>query len=175
MSIPQFLFDTQQAPTLFFSIPQAFIDFLTKCLTPNLGLRSLPKDLVDHPLIKDAILYTPYLPIIATCFETTKNRTANLDISKFTHDLTDLENYNGEVETFGSLLQERNIHEVFYLWSLAGGDLMHELEKNGLVQSKAPICSLPQVTTKNKERFGQEKEILMLYSGMYYSFEIKYE
>ena len=165
MTIPQFLFDTQQAATLFFSIPQVLIDFLITCLEPDPNLRTDPKELLEHPFIKDTITPSPRLPIIPTCFESTKNRTDKLDISVFTHMLTDTHNDNGEIEQFSALLKERDIHEVFFLWSLAGGDLMHELEKNGQVQSKAPICSLPQVMTKNKENFGQDKEILMLYSG----------
>lgn len=165
MTIPQFLFDTQQAPTLFFSMPQEITDFLMKCLNTDPSLRPSPKELLEHPFIKDTITPSPNLPLIPTCFESTQNRTEKLDISIFTQMLTDTQGQNSEVETFQSLLAERDIHEVFYLWSLAGGDLLHELEKNGQVQSKAPICSLPQVVTKNKENFGTEKEILTLYSG----------
>ena len=165
MTIPQFLFDTQQAPTLFFSMPQGISDFLTKCLNTDASLRPTPKELLDHPFIKDTITLSPSLPLIPTCFESTQNRTEKLDISIFTQMLTDMHGQNAEVESFQSLLAERDIHEVFFLWSLAGGDLLHELEKNGQVQSKAPICSLPQVITKSKEHFGKEKEILTLYSG----------
>ena len=165
MMIPQFLFDTQQAATLFFSIPEVLIDFLVKCLEPDASLRADPKELLEHAFVKDTIIPSPQLPIILTCFESTNRRTDKLDISIFTQMLTDTQNDNGEIEKFGALLKERDIHEVFFLWSLAGGDLMHELEKNGQVQSKAPICSLPQVMTRNKENFGQDKEILMLYSG----------
>ncbi|KAI6653363.1 hypothetical protein LOD99_3583 [Oopsacas minuta] len=167
MSIPQFLFDTQQAPTLFFSIPQEITDFLVKCLNPDASMRPCPRDLLEHPFLKDTIKPSPNLPLIPTCFESTQNRTQRLDISIFTQMLTDIQGQNGEVDSFKSLLGERDIHEVFFLWSLAGGDLLHELEKNGLVQSKAPICSLPQVITKNKESFGKEKEILMLYTDQH--------
>ena len=37
----------------------------------------------------------------------------------------------------------RSVREVYYLWSLAGGDVETELKKGGLVQSQPPICSLP--------------------------------
>lgn len=43
-----------------------------------------------------------------------------------------------------SLLTERPLREVYYLWSLAGGDMELELRRAGLIQSKPPICSLPR-------------------------------
>ena len=40
-------------------------------------------------------------------------------------------------------LMERPLREVYYLWSLAGGDPEVEMKKNGIIQSRPPICSLP--------------------------------
>ena len=37
----------------------------------------------------------------------------------------------------------RPLHEVFHLWTLAGGDLEGELKKRGLIKTKPPIMSLP--------------------------------
>ena len=43
------------------------------------------------------------------------------------------------------LLGERLIQEVYYLWSLAGGDLVGELKKSGHIRSEPPICKLPRL------------------------------
>ena len=37
----------------------------------------------------------------------------------------------------------RPIKEVYYFWTLAGGDVFSELKKNGLMKSKPPALSLP--------------------------------
>ena len=37
----------------------------------------------------------------------------------------------------------RRIREVYYLWSLAGGEVEAELRKTSLIPSTPPICSLP--------------------------------
>ena len=52
----------------------------------------------------------------------------------------------------------RPLHEVYHLWTLAGGDLEGELKKRGLIKAKPPIMSLPMYVfffwdTKEK-KFG---------------------
>ena len=39
---------------------------------------------------------------------------------------------------------ERPLQEVYYLWSLAGGDPEVEMKKRGVIQPRPPICSLPR-------------------------------
>ena len=41
-------------------------------------------------------------------------------------------------------LAERPMKDVYYLWSLAGGDLEVELKKHSLIQTKPPISTLPK-------------------------------
>ena len=41
-------------------------------------------------------------------------------------------------------LAERLIQEVYYLWSLAGGDLEMELKRSGVIKLQPPICLLPK-------------------------------
>ena len=41
-------------------------------------------------------------------------------------------------------IRERPLQEVYYLWSLAGGDLELEMKKVGLIPSKPPIFSVPR-------------------------------
>ena len=40
-------------------------------------------------------------------------------------------------------LSERPLQEVYYLWSLAGGDPEVEMKKAGVIQSRPPVCNLP--------------------------------
>ena len=39
-------------------------------------------------------------------------------------------------------LSERSIQEVYYLWQLAGGDLLGALKKAGLVRTRPPITKI---------------------------------
>ena len=41
-------------------------------------------------------------------------------------------------------IRERPMREVYYLWSLAGGDLELEMKKVGLIPSKPPIFTVPR-------------------------------
>lgn len=41
-------------------------------------------------------------------------------------------------------LTDRNLHEVYYLWQRAGGDVMGELKRQGLTRKKPAVLSLPQ-------------------------------
>lgn len=36
------------------------------------------------------------------------------------------------------------INELYHWWQLAGGDVLQELKKQGLIRSSPPILSLPQ-------------------------------
>ena len=39
------------------------------------------------------------------------------------------------------------VSEVFYLWQLAGGDVLAELGKHGLMVTTPPLLSLPSLVT----------------------------
>lgn len=172
-SLLQFLLESHQASPIFFTLDENEIDFINKCLTIDPNKRPQAKDFMNHIFINDVTLpVPPYLPLIPTCFEKNQGRANSLDTSvfnttSFMSDNSSLTNggYFSPKETFNKLLKERRLSEVYYLWSLAGGDLMQELTNQGMVQSKAPISSMPAIVTHRKERFGQDKEILMLYSG----------
>ena len=51
--------------------------------------------------------------------------------------------YSYSFPTFFYVFSFRPLHEVFHLWTLAGGDLEGELKKCGLIKAKPPIMSLP--------------------------------
>lgn len=42
------------------------------------------------------------------------------------------------------LLSERSLHEIYYLWQRAGGDVVAELKRQGLPRRKPAVLSLPQ-------------------------------
>ncbi len=41
-------------------------------------------------------------------------------------------------------MTERPMGEVYYLWSLAGGELEGELTKSGIIQTCPPVTMLPR-------------------------------
>ncbi|GLG98476.1 Putative mitogen-activated protein kinase kinase kinase 7-like [Gryllus bimaculatus] len=52
-------------------------------------------------------------------------------------------------------LLERQLKELYHLWHLAGGDVQTELKKQGLIRTKAPILTLPDITNLvNNSRTG---------------------
>ncbi|KAK3099167.1 hypothetical protein FSP39_000436 [Pinctada imbricata] len=55
-------------------------------------------------------------------------------------------------------LSLRSMEEVYYLWRLAGGDLVGALKKEGLTKSKPPIHLLPYYSTNEGEVFGQTRD-----------------
>ncbi len=42
-------------------------------------------------------------------------------------------------------IRQRPLQEVYYLWSLAGGDLELEMKKVGLIPTKPPIFNVPRL------------------------------
>ncbi|EDV24530.1 uncharacterized protein TRIADDRAFT_11272, partial [Trichoplax adhaerens] len=55
--------------------------------------------------------------------------------------------------------------EVYYIWSLAAGDLESLLKKSKLIKSEPPICSMPNLTTNDGYAFGQPKDRLNLHDN----------
>uniref|UniRef100_A0A8C8HL47 Rab-GAP TBC domain-containing protein n=1 Tax=Oncorhynchus tshawytscha TaxID=74940 RepID=A0A8C8HL47_ONCTS len=65
-----------------------------------------------------------------------------------------LENSDDDEEYLG----ERAIDEVYHLWCLAGGDLEKELTNKEIIQSKPPVCTLPNFLLEDGESFGQGRD-----------------
>ncbi|XP_068083084.1 TBC domain-containing protein kinase-like protein [Anabrus simplex] len=55
-------------------------------------------------------------------------------------------------------LFERRLKELYHLWHLAGGDVQAELKKQGLIRSRAPILSLPNLVLLEGTVFGQVRD-----------------
>ncbi|CAH1185880.1 unnamed protein product [Phyllotreta striolata] len=55
------------------------------------------------------------------------------------------------------------IHELYHWWQLAGGDVLQELKKQGLIRSSPPILSLPHLVLIEGNILGQERNPATLY------------
>lgn len=49
----------------------------------------------------------------------------------------------------------RKMDELYYLWNLAGGDMIIELKKQGLIRSRPPILSIPNLVILLGQMFGK--------------------
>ncbi|KAI4473486.1 hypothetical protein M0802_016094 [Mischocyttarus mexicanus] len=49
----------------------------------------------------------------------------------------------------------RKMNELYYLWQLAGGDITVELKKQGLIRSRPPILSIPNLVILLGQIFGR--------------------
>ncbi|XP_018562554.1 TBC domain-containing protein kinase-like protein [Anoplophora glabripennis] len=55
------------------------------------------------------------------------------------------------------------INELYHWWQLAGGDVLQELKKQGLIRSSPPILSLPHLVLIEGNVLGQERNPATLY------------
>ena len=75
----------------------------------------------------------------------------------------DLLDYESSTENEETALDVVTIDEIYYLWRLAGGDVLSELRKHGLVVPKPPILALPKIVLNEGQSFGAPKERCNLY------------
>ena len=91
------------------------------------------------------------------------NLTDSIKISENGHStnkITDSEESNDLEET---ALDVINIHEIYYLWQLAGGDSLSELRRCGFIVNRPAILSLPSMVLNEGHIHGQTKEKSSLY------------
>jgi TBC domain-containing protein kinase-like protein len=75
----------------------------------------------------------------------------------------DDENTRRKDDTEESALDVINIHEIYYLWQLAGGDTLGELRKCGLIINRPAVLSLFSIVLNEGHVQGQIKERSSLY------------
>lgn len=51
-------------------------------------------------------------------------------------------------------LDQQSILELYHYWQLAGGDVISELKKDGLMRSRLPILNLPNVVLLEGRTLG---------------------
>ncbi|XP_014670716.1 PREDICTED: LOW QUALITY PROTEIN: TBC domain-containing protein kinase-like protein [Priapulus caudatus] len=134
------------------NVPSSLLDLLTKCLTVKANSRPYPSDLLQHPVFAEEQL-AKVPSINGLHLFTGKLRCRKLELPP----VNDLLAEGEEAEDMPTdYLAERGMDEVYYLWSLAGGDLENELSKRGMIKKKPPIFMQPNVVLQNGEPFGQE-------------------
>uniref|UniRef100_A0AAY4B459 TBC domain-containing protein kinase-like protein n=1 Tax=Denticeps clupeoides TaxID=299321 RepID=A0AAY4B459_9TELE len=107
-----------------------------------------PAQLLVDPVFEDiSSLYVPYNKPVGLF---SSLRCAHLELPE---NINELCKDDGE-----DYLAERAIDEVYYLWCLAGGDLEKELINKEIIQSKPPVCTLPNFLLEDGESFGQGRD-----------------
>ncbi|KAG9344132.1 hypothetical protein JZ751_012614, partial [Albula glossodonta] len=130
-------------------LPENVLTLLRKCLTFSPSKRPTPAELLQDPVLQEvSSLYTPFLKPVGLF--SSSLRCAQLELPD---DISELCKDDGE-----DYLAERSIDEVYYLWCLAGGDLEKELTNKGIIQSKPPVCTLPNFLLEDGESFGQGRD-----------------
>uniref|UniRef100_A0A671X1S0 TBC domain-containing protein kinase-like protein n=1 Tax=Sparus aurata TaxID=8175 RepID=A0A671X1S0_SPAAU len=111
--------------------------------------RATPAELLGDPVFDGvSCLYTPFQKPVSLF--SSSLRCAHLELPE---DISDLCKDDDE-----DYLSERAIDEVYHLWCLAGGDLEKELTNKEIIQSKPPICTLPNFVLEDGESFGQGRD-----------------
>ena len=144
--------------------------FIDLCLTTDPGKRLKPKELWSCTFNHDDSdnLY------VNSTFPTLKLRCQNMksSIVNLTDDIKLRE--NGHSSNFITDSEESdeleetaldviNIHEIYYLWQLAGGDSLSELRRCGFIVNRPAILSLPSMVLNEGHIHGQTKEKSSLY------------
>uniref|UniRef100_H2SYN1 TBC domain-containing protein kinase-like protein n=1 Tax=Takifugu rubripes TaxID=31033 RepID=H2SYN1_TAKRU len=131
-------------------LPPNVLGLLRKCLLFLPSKRLTPAELLRDPIFSGiSCLYTSFLKPVSLF--SSSLRCAHLELPE---DISDLCKDDDEED----YLSERAIDEVYHLWCLAGGDLEKELINKGIIQSKPPICTLPNFVLEDGESFGQGRD-----------------
>ncbi|XP_075234514.1 TBC domain-containing protein kinase-like protein isoform X2 [Lycorma delicatula] len=112
-------------------------DFINNCLRVNPKYRPVASELVKH-----AIFLENFENVGDDNLPTTPDRQMQLWKQ--------------------NMLSERPLPELYSLWWLAGGDVHSELKKQGLIRSKPPILSLPNLVLLEGTSFGQSRDQAMM-------------
>jgi TBC domain-containing protein kinase-like protein len=162
------LMEMEKHKTAVEPMPSELGSFLEACLSPLPSQRPSPADLLSHPFITDMAntqtkkngLTFSFLP---SPFKQLR-RCQGLDFDLPTHTHNTHTPHQQHIIT-DDHLAERRLCEVYYLWSLAGGDVETELRKRGLISSTPPICSLPCLVTTDREGYGTGNNRVSLYDN----------
>lgn len=128
---------------------------LRLCLQPLMEERPSAKELLQNEIFKEFSPSPGLDKSTYTMFQCQGMRCEGLQVPQYIEDveMTDDEDY----------LAERSVNEVYYVWGLAGGDVENELRRNGLLQSRPPICGMPNVVTQYGDILGLERDSTSLY------------
>jgi len=125
-------------------LPAELRDFISKCLSISACDRPTPHQLLQHTLFHNI---------------------SEADIVTHNTDKMQYQVFPGfqsrrtpVIQNMKHPLLERSLQELYYLWHLAGGDVQAELKKQGLIRTKAPILSIPNLVLLEGTVFGQVRD-----------------
>jgi TBC domain-containing protein kinase-like protein len=142
-------------------------DYLEQCLQSLPSQRPSAQSLTTHPLLKPlrddttgqlkyASLRDPFQSIKCDYdkFEPFQPINSSMTLSEASAIMAE------------DHLKSCSLEEVYFLWSLAGGDLKNELHKAGLIRKDPPILTFPSGMTNTNETLGGRKGIIHLYDNV---------
>ena len=107
------------------------LTLIQKCLTPQSSERPTPIDLLNSSL-----------------FSANPGELKHFSIPTFpVMELRSLELSRPDISRYVEPLDFLTVGEIYYLWQLAGGDVMVELRKHGLMITTPPVISTPTLVT----------------------------
>ena len=136
-------------------LPDEILLLLRSCLVSNPDDRFQPAQ-----VLKVLNSHRSLNPSVNHIFPTTALRCLHLELNNI--DDTDKLDHDHE-ET---LLHSLSLREIYYLWLLAGGDIMSELRKHGLMVSMPPVLNLPKLLLVEGHQQGKVMEKCALYDPM---------
>jgi len=122
------------AESRFNTLPESHRDLIRLCLTVSPSSRPSPAELLQLPLFSSLSLVKT---LVYDEMFSTRLRCADLELPPY-----DSAAMMARLEDL-DYLSERSIEEVYYLWTLAGGDLEAVLRKAGKIKAKPPVMSCP--------------------------------
>ncbi|XP_072171396.1 TBC domain-containing protein kinase-like protein [Diadema setosum] len=128
--------------------PAALQLFLRQCLSASPQQRPSAGELLRTEMLKAREPSPLLAPSSLTMFRYQGLRCKDLELSEDDEHIKDDEDH----------LAQRPMKEVYYLWTLAGGDLEGELRKKGLLRSQPPICALANIVTDGGDMHGKERD-----------------
>ena len=120
------------------SLPETILHFLNRCFLPA-ETRPRPGDLLKT-LQGGGIVSSSIRQTSLGAFPSMELRCKNLELP----DITNNDSINDSDEELGAI-DALSLSELYYLWVLAGGDIMSELRRHGLMVSLPPVLTLPRI------------------------------
>ncbi|XP_030836692.1 TBC domain-containing protein kinase-like protein [Strongylocentrotus purpuratus] len=130
--------------------PASLQSFLRKCLSASPLERPSTTELLEGDMLKDMKPSELLPPSSLTMFRYQGLRCKDLEL--------DTDQDDASQEDDEDHMAQRPMKEVYYLWTLAGGDLEGELRKKGLLRSQPPLCALANIVTDDGDMHGKERD-----------------
>ena len=142
------------------NLPANLRKLIDLCLEPDLTKRPTAKDLLNSEIFNQITEPTFYYSV----FPTMRLRC---------NDLKWPPEEDNDDEEEEDPLDVLTIEETYYLWKLAGGDIMGELRKHGLMVTRPPIIAVPKMVLGEGHTEGEKKEKCTLYDPVVIPLSLK--